>query len=68
MSNNEVSVGIENKDNYHLALVNSHDIYFIEDFFLDEERVSEFKALRNSPSIRPIDFEVYYNIPKPKAK
>ncbi|KGO88993.1 DUF3883 domain-containing protein [Flavobacterium suncheonense] len=67
ISNNEVSVGIENKDNYHLALVNSHDIYFIEDFFLDEERVSEFKALRNSTSIRPIDFEVYYNIPKLKS-
>ncbi|MET3539184.1 sacsin N-terminal ATP-binding-like domain-containing protein [Chryseobacterium limigenitum] len=64
ISNNEVSVGIDNKENYHLALVNGYDICFVEDFFLNEARVSEFNTLRNSASIRPLDFEVYYKLAK----
>ncbi|OWK97143.1 hypothetical protein AP75_12810 [Kaistella haifensis DSM 19056] len=44
--------------------MNGHDICFVEDFFLNEARVSEFNTLRNSASIRPLDFEVYYKLPK----
>ena len=33
ISANEISAGIENKENYHLALVNGLKINFVEDFF-----------------------------------
>ncbi len=64
ISANEVNVGIERKENYHLALVSGKDIYFVKDFFLDEVRVAEFNVLRNSGSIRPLDYEVYFQIEK----
>lgn len=64
ISANEVTVGIENKENYHLALVNGLKINFIEDFFLNETRLAEFNLLRNSASIRPLNYEVFYNIPQ----
>jgi hypothetical protein len=66
ISANEVTVGIENKENYHLALVNGLKINFVEDFFLNETRLAEFNILRNSASIRPLDYEVYYKITKEK--
>lgn len=62
------TVGIENKQNYHLALVNGLNINFVEDFFLNETRLAEFNTLRNSASIRPLDYEVFYNIPKTSSK
>ncbi|WP_367769064.1 DUF3883 domain-containing protein [Flavobacterium sp. WC2421] len=68
ISANEVAVGIENKQNYHLALVNGLNINFVEDFFLNETRLAEFNALRNSASIRPLDYEVFYNTPKTNRK
>jgi len=60
ISSNEVNVGITNKENYHLALVADLDIYLIEDFFLDEERVAEFNSFKKSSSIRPLDYEVQF--------
>ncbi len=68
ISANEVTVGIENKQNYHLALVNGLNINFVEDFFLNETRLAEFNLLRNSASIRPLDYEVFYNISKTKTE
>jgi hypothetical protein len=62
ISANEVDVGIENKENYHLALVSGFKIHFVEDFFLDESRLAEFELLRNRSSIRPLEYEVYFNL------
>jgi hypothetical protein len=64
ISANEVNVGIENKESYHLAIVNGLNITFVEDFFINETRLAEFNALRNSPSIRPLDYEVYFKFDK----
>lgn len=66
ISANEVNVGIENKENYHLALVNGLNINFVEDFFLNETILAEFNVLRNSASIRPLDYEVFYKMTKEK--
>ena len=66
ISTNEVTVGIQYKEDYHLALVKGQNIYFVEDFFLDETRLAEFNVLRNSASIRPLDYEVFYSIPAQK--
>lgn len=60
ISSNEVNVGILNKENYQLALVEGSDIYLVDDFFLDEERVTEFNSFTKSLSIRPLDYEVHY--------
>lgn len=60
ISSNEVNVGILNKENYQLALVEGSDIYLVDDFFLDEERVAEFNSFTKSSSIRPLDYEVHY--------
>ena len=60
ISANEVNIGIANKENYHLAIVNNNKIYFVEDFFLTETRLAEFNLLRNSSSIRPLDYEVFF--------
>lgn len=68
ISANEVNVGIENKKNYHLALVTGLNINFVEDFFLNETRLEEFNILRNSASIRPLDYEVFYIIPCHKSE
>ncbi|MFH6951431.1 DUF3883 domain-containing protein [Flavobacterium sp. FlaQc-51] len=68
ISANEVAVGIENKENYHLALVSGLNISIVEDFFLNETRLAEFNLLRNSLSIRPLDYEVFYSIPSNKTE
>lgn len=60
ISSNEVNVGILNKGNYQLALVEGSDIYLVDDFFLDEERVAEFNSFTKSSSIRPLDYEVHF--------
>jgi len=61
ISSNEVNVGILNKQNYHIALVNGLNIYLIEDFF-DDERIVEFNIFRTSSSIRPLNYEVNFII------
>jgi len=63
ISANEVNVGINERERYHLALVEGLKIFLVEDFFLNEERVVEFNSLRNSSSIRPLDYEVYFKLP-----
>ncbi|MBC7389678.1 MAG: DUF3883 domain-containing protein [Opitutaceae bacterium] len=63
ISSNEVNVGIKNKELYHLALVKDSAIYLVEDFFLDPERVEEFNSLSNNPSIKPLDYQIYFQLP-----
>ena len=60
ISSNEVNVGILNKENYQLALVEGSDIYLVDDFFLDEERVAEFNSFTKSSFIKPLDYEVHF--------
>ncbi|MFZ4522752.1 MAG: sacsin N-terminal ATP-binding-like domain-containing protein [Bacteroidales bacterium] len=64
ISSNEVNVGIKEKERYHIALVEGVKIFLVEDFFLNDERVAEFNALRNCSSIRPIDYEVFFKLPE----
>lgn len=62
ISLNEVKVGIDNRDQYQLALVEGTDIFLIDDFFQNEERVEEFDSLCSKASIKPLDFEVFIDL------
>lgn len=61
-SSNEVKVGIENKNHYHLALVRGSDIHLVSEFFMDEERVTEFNTLSSNQFIRPLDYDVNFRL------
>lgn len=64
ISANEVRVALENTEKYHLALVQGQDIHLVKDFFLNQERVKTFNFLRENGSVRSLNFEVFFSLPK----
>jgi len=60
ISTYEVQFGIENNNQYQIALVDGSNIYLIDDFFMNEDRIADFNSLNNNASIKPLDFEVYF--------
>lgn len=62
ISLNEVNVGIQNRNHYQLALVEGMNIYLVDDFFQNDERIEEFTNLCSNASIKPLDFEVFIDL------
>jgi hypothetical protein len=62
ISLNEIRVALKEKEKYHLGLVKNGELNIIKDFFIDQARVLKFQELLSYGAIRPIDFEVYFNL------
>jgi hypothetical protein len=62
ISLNEIKVALKEKEKYHLGLVKNGELNIIKDFFIDEGRISKFNELLSYGAIRPIDFEVYFDL------
>lgn len=63
ISANEVNVAMANKEKYCLALVREAHIFLVPDYFQKPERQSTFERLLGSGSIRPLNFEIFINLP-----
>jgi len=64
ISYNEVSVGLENREKYHLGLVKDGVLNIITDFFTNKNRQEIFGQLQINNSIRPRDYDVYFKLPE----
>lgn len=63
ISSYEVIVGFDPDEEYHLALVHDDKIYIIEDFFTSQEWKVNFDQLTHARSVRPLDYEVFFELP-----
>jgi hypothetical protein len=66
ISAHEVYVAFEKEkigEEYHLGLVKDGKIHMIEDFFNTDEWKDNFELIQGVSSIRPLDFEVFFEIP-----
>lgn len=63
ISAHEVFIAFQNKDRYHLGLVKDDQIYIVENFFDTDEWRDNFELVQVASSIRPIDFEVFFELP-----
>ncbi len=71
ISSHEVYVAFEKEkigEKYHLALVKDGEIHMIEDFFNTDEWKDNFDLIQGVSSIRPLDFEVFFELPKSKIE
>jgi hypothetical protein len=65
ISNNELDFAFKNKMKYHLALVKAEKIYIDKDFFRDSDLENEYNQLNSGLSIKPVDYEIFFNLDKP---
>jgi hypothetical protein len=66
ISAHEVYVAFEKgklREKYHLGLVKDGRIHMIEDVFSTEEWKDNFELIQGVSSIRPLDFEVFFELP-----
>lgn len=65
ISAHEVYIAFEKEkigEEYHLGLVKDGKIIMVEDFFDTEEWKDNFELIQGVSSIRPLDFEVFFQI------
>ncbi len=67
ISSHEVYVAFEKEkigEEYHLGLVKDGKIHMVEDFFNTDEWKDNFELIQGVSSIRPLDFEVFFELPE----
>ena len=65
ISSHEVYVAFEKQkmtEEYQLGLVIDGKIHIVEDFFNTDEWKDNFELIQGVSSIRPLDFEVFFQI------